>query len=160
MLSGQKLRGSRCPLDVIGYAVWLYHRFTLSYRNVEELLLERGIGVTRESIRTWCITFSDLFAQGLRHREPRRGSRWHLDEMHVDVGGVTHWLWRAALEHGVVLDVFLQRHRDTSAGGAWYPSRCTHRQAVELWCCPAHNSRAPRCGAHPSCVYRSLQQSD
>ena len=79
MLSGQKLRGSRCPLDVIGYAVWRYHRFTLSYRNVEELLLERGIGVTRESIRTWCITFSDLFAQGLRHREPRRGSRWHLD---------------------------------------------------------------------------------
>lgn len=120
MLSGQKLPGYRFPLEVIGYAVWLYHRFTLSYRDVEELLLERGIAVTRESIRTWCIKFSDLFAQGLRHREPRRGSRWHLDEMHVDVGGVTHWLWRAVDEHGVVLDVFLQRHRDTEAARSFF----------------------------------------
>lgn len=92
MLTGQKLPGYRFPLAVIGHAVWLYHRFTLSYRNIEELLLERGIVVTRESIRSWCIKFSNLFAQGLRHREPQRGSRWHLDEMHVDVGGVKHWL--------------------------------------------------------------------
>ena len=120
MLSGQKLPGYRFPLDVIGYAVWLYHRFTLSDRNVEELLLERGICVTRESIRAWCITFSDQFAQGLRHREPRRGSRWHLDEMRVDVGGVTHWLWRAVDEHGVVLDVVLQRNRDTEAATAFF----------------------------------------
>jgi hypothetical protein len=82
VLSGQKLPGYRFPLAVIGYAVWLYHRFSLSYRDVEELLLERGIAVTRESIRTWCIKFSDLFAQGLRHREPRGGSRWYLDEMY------------------------------------------------------------------------------
>lgn len=78
MPSDQKLPGYRFPLAVIGYAVWLYHRFTLSYRDIEELL-ERGIIVTRESIRNWCIKFSDLFAQGLRHREPWRGSRWHLD---------------------------------------------------------------------------------
>ncbi|WP_264778065.1 IS6 family transposase [Deinococcus aetherius] len=114
-MSGKKLPGYRFPLAVISYAVWMYHRFTLSHRDVEELLLERGIVVSRESIRTWCINFSDLLAQGLRHRELPRGSRWHLDEMHVDVGGVTHWLWRAALEHGVVLDVFLQQHRDTEA---------------------------------------------
>ncbi|MBZ9752868.1 IS6 family transposase [Deinococcus sp. HMF7604] len=119
-MSGQKLPGYRFPLEVIGYAVWLYHRFTLSYRDVEELLLERGIAVTRESIRTWCIKFSDLFAQGLRHREPRWGSRWHLDEMHIDVGGVTHWLWRAVDEHGVILDVFLQRHRDTAAARSFF----------------------------------------
>jgi len=98
----------------------LYHRFTLSYRDVEELLLERGIAVTRESIRTWCIKFSDLFAQGLRHREQRRGSRWYLDEMHVDVGGVKHWLWRAVDEHGAVLDVFLQEHRDTKAARSFF----------------------------------------
>lgn len=120
MLSGQKLPGYRFPLDVIGYAVWLYHRFTLSYRNVEELLLERGICVSRESIRTWCITFSDQFAHALRHWEPRRGSRWHLDEMHVEVGGITHWLWRAVDEHGNVLDVFLQRHRDTEAAKSFF----------------------------------------
>ena len=120
MLSGHKLPGYRFPLEVIGYAVWLYHRFTLSYRDVEELLLERGIAVTRESIRTWCIKFSDLFVQGLRHREPRRGSRWYLDEMYMDVGGVTHWLWRAVDEHGAVLDVFLQRHRDTEAAKSFF----------------------------------------
>ncbi|MPY68445.1 IS6 family transposase [Deinococcus sp. SDU3-2] len=120
MHSGEKLPGYRFPLAVIGYAVWLYHRFTLSYRDIEELLLERGIAVTRESIRHWCIKFSDLFAQGLRHREPRRGSRWHLDEMCVDVGGVKQWLWRAVDEHGAVLDVLLQQHRDTAAARSFF----------------------------------------
>ncbi|MBZ9752871.1 IS6 family transposase [Deinococcus sp. HMF7604] len=114
-MSGQKLSGYRFPLVVIGHAVWLYHRFTLSDRDIEELLLERGIAVTRESIRSWCIKFSDLFAQGLRHREPRRGSRWHLDEMCVDVGDITHWLWRAVDDQGAMLDILLQQHRDTEA---------------------------------------------
>ncbi|MFC5848885.1 IS6 family transposase [Deinococcus petrolearius] len=122
MLSGQRLPGYRFPLAVIGYAVWLYHRFTLSYRDVEEPLLERGSSVTRECIRTWCINFGvgDLFTQGLRHREPHRGSRWHLDEMCVDVGGIKHWLWRAVNEHGSVLDVFLQQHRDTEAAKSFF----------------------------------------
>jgi len=120
VLTDQKLPGYRFPLSVIGHAVWLYHRYALSYRDVEELLFERSIEVSRESIRTWCINFSGEFAQNLRHREPRRGSRWHLDEMHVVVGGVTHWLWRAVDEHGTVLDVFLQRHRDTSAATSFF----------------------------------------
>ena len=75
----------------------------------------RGIDVSRESIRTRCINFSSEFAQNLRHREPRRGSRWHLDEVCTSVDGVRHWLWRAADEHGFVLEVLLQRHRDTEA---------------------------------------------
>jgi len=120
VLSGQKLPGYRFPVVVIGYAVWLYHRFTLSYRDVEELMLERGIAVTRESIRNWCIKFSDLFAQGLLHRESRRGSRWHLDEMCVEIGGVKHWLWRAVDEHGAVLDVILQEHRHTEAARSFF----------------------------------------
>jgi len=82
---------------------------------VEELLFDRGLEVSRESIRTWCINFSGEFAQNLRHQEPRRGSRWHLDEMHVVVGRVTHWLWRAVDDQGAVLDVLLQGHRDTLA---------------------------------------------
>ena len=92
MLTDQKLPGYRFPLSVIGHAVWLYHRYALSYRDVEELLFERGIEVSRESIRTWCINFSEAFAHNLRHREPRCGSGKHLDEMHLVVGGVTHWL--------------------------------------------------------------------
>jgi transposase-like protein len=74
----------------------------------------------RESIRNWCVKFSDLFVQGLHHREPRRGSRWHLDEMCVDVGGVKHWLWRAVDEHGTVLDVLLQEHRDTETARTFF----------------------------------------
>ncbi|AZI44434.1 IS6 family transposase [Deinococcus psychrotolerans] len=119
-MTDQKLPGYRFPLSVMGHAVWLYHRYALSYRDVDELLFERGIEVSCESIRTWCINFSDEFAQNLRHREPRRGSRWHLDEMHVVICGVAHWLWRAVNEHGVVLDVFLQRHRDTSATTSFF----------------------------------------
>ncbi|GHF64656.1 transposase-like protein [Deinococcus metalli] len=88
---------------------------TLSNRDVKELLLERGIVVTRESICTWCMRFSDLFALGRSRRELRCGSRWHLDEMCVDIAGVKQWLWRAVDEHGAVLGVFLQQHRDTGA---------------------------------------------
>ena len=98
MLTDQKLAGYRFPLSVIGHAVWLYHRYALRYRDVEELLFERGIEVSRESIRAW----------------------WPLDEMRVVVGGVTHWLWRAVDEHGAVLDVLLQRHRDTSAATSFF----------------------------------------
>ena len=134
MLTDQKLPGYRFPLSVIGHAVWLYHRYALSYRDVEELLFERGIEVSRESIRTWCINFSGEFAQNLRHREPRRGSRWHLDEMHVVVGGVTHWLWRAVDEHGAVLDVFLQRHRDTSAATSFFQRLLDEYDVPEAVC--------------------------
>ena len=102
-------------MTIIGHAIWLYHRFPLSYRDVQELLHQRGIQVSHETLREWCIKFGPLFAQDLRHREPRRGSRWHLDEVCTTVDGVRHWLWRAVDEHGFVLDILLQRHRDTEA---------------------------------------------
>jgi len=82
---------------------------------VQELLHQRGIQVSHDALREWNITFSPLIAEELRHREPRRGSRWHMDEVCTTVGGVRHWLWRAVDEHGVVLDALLQRHRDTEA---------------------------------------------
>ena len=105
----------RFPMTIIGHAIWLYHRFPLSYRDVQELLHQRGIEVSHETLREWCIKFGPLFAQDLRHREPRRGSRWHLDEVCTTVDGVRHWLWRAVDEYGFVLDILLQRHRDTEA---------------------------------------------
>jgi putative transposase len=134
LLTDQKLPGDRFPLSIIGYAVWLYHRYPLSYRDVEELLFERGIRVSRASIRTWCINFSDEFARGLRHREPRRGVRWHLDEMHVLVGGVPHWLWRAVDEHGAVLDVFLQPHRDTDATKGFFKRLLGEHEVPDTVC--------------------------
>ena len=92
----------RFPISVIQHAIWLYHRFPLSYRDVQELLQEGGIEVSHDTLREWNIKFSPLIAEELRHREPRRGSRWHMDEVCTTVGGVRHWLWRAVDEHGVV----------------------------------------------------------
>ncbi|MGX9688600.1 IS6 family transposase [Deinococcus wulumuqiensis] len=110
----------RFPLSVIGYALRLYHRFPLSQRDVQELLDERGVQVSHETLRQWNIKFAPLLTEELRHREPRRGSRWHLDEVCVKVGGVKHWLWRAVDEYGDVLDILLQEHRDTQAAKSFF----------------------------------------
>lgn len=82
---------------------------------MQELLFERGIVVSHETLRQWNIKFALLITEKLRHREPRRGSRWHIDEVCVPVGGVKYWLWRAVDEHGALLDLLLQLHRDTQA---------------------------------------------
>ena len=113
-------KGYRFPKAVISYAVYLYHRFLLSYRDVQELLFERGIDVSHETVRVWCGKFGPKLAEVLRLRKPRRGQSWHLDEMRVVVGGVTKWLWRAVNEHGEVLDVLLQEHRDTGAAKRFF----------------------------------------
>ncbi|PTA66380.1 IS6 family transposase [Deinococcus arcticus] len=104
----------------MGYALWLYHRFPLRQRDVQELLHQRDIVVSHETLRQWNIKFAPVLTEDLRHREPRRGSRWFLDEVHVKVGGVTHWLWRAVDEHGAVLDMLLQRCRDTEAARTFF----------------------------------------
>src|ERR687883_1768867 len=107
--------GYRFPPDISQRAVWLYLRFTLSYRDVEELLAERGIVVTYESIRRWVLTFGPAIARRLRARRPRPHGRWHLDEMCVRMGGRLMYLWRAVDAEGEVLDVLLQAKRDTKA---------------------------------------------
>lgn len=111
----ERPKGYRFPKTIISYAVYLYHRFLLSYRDVQELLFERGIDVSHETVRVWCAKFGPDIAEALRHRKPRYGRIWHLDEMSIVLSGVTHWLWRAVNEHGEVLDVLLQEHRDTGA---------------------------------------------
>ncbi len=89
-------KGFRFPAEVISHAAWLYHRFPLSYREVEELLLARGIVVSYETIRAWCDRFGPQYAAGLRRRRPRAGDKWHLDEVFVKINGVRHYLWRNA----------------------------------------------------------------
>src|ERR671914_1437523 len=103
------------PAEIIRHATWLYLRFTLSYRDVEELLAERGIIVAYESIRRWVLTFGPAIARRLRARRPKPHGRWHLDEMCVRVGGKQMYLWRAVDAEGEVLDVLLQAKRDTKA---------------------------------------------
>ncbi|THF66692.1 IS6 family transposase [Deinococcus sp. Arct2-2] len=114
-MTDQKPYRHRFPMSIIQHAVWLYHRFPLSYRDVQELLHQRGIEVSHETLREWCMKFGSFFAEELRHRESRAGSRWYLDEVCTSVNGVRHWLWRAVDEHGFVLDILLQRHRDAEA---------------------------------------------
>ncbi|THF70901.1 IS6 family transposase [Deinococcus sp. Arct2-2] len=105
----------RFPISIIQQAVWLSHHCPLSSRDVQDLLQERGVEVSHDTLREWNITFSPWFADHLRHRDPRPCSRWHMDEVCTTVGGVRHWLWRAVDEHGVVLEVLRQRHRDPEA---------------------------------------------
>src|ERR687897_1992076 len=107
--------GYRFPPAMIQRAVWMYLRFTLSFRDVEELLAERGIVVTYESIRRWVLAFGPAIARRLRARRQRPHGRWHLDEMFVRVGGQQMYLWRAVDAEGEVLDVLLQAKRDTKA---------------------------------------------
>ena len=105
----------RFPPAIIRHAVWLYLRFTLSYRDVEDLLAERGIDVSYETVRRWVKKFGPMFARKLRRRRPRPSSQWHLDEMAVQIGGKRFWLWRAVDSEGEVLDILVQRRRDKAA---------------------------------------------
>src|SRR5215217_5603378 len=107
--------GYRFPREIIQRAVWMSLRFTLSFRDVEELLAERGIVVTHESVRRWVLAFGPPIAGRLRARRPKPHGRWHLDEMFVRVGGKQMYLWRAVDAEGEVLDVLVQAKRDTKA---------------------------------------------
>src|SRR5205823_12997226 len=107
--------GYRYPAEIISYAVWLYFRFPLSLRMVEEMLAARGISVTHETIRQWNLKFGREFANRIRRRAPRRGDKWHLDEVVISVAGKKHWLWRAVDQDGFVLDVLVQSRRNEKA---------------------------------------------
>ncbi len=105
----------RFPPRASAHAVWLYCRFALSYRDVEELLAERGVSVTDETIRQWCRKFGQLYANDLRRRRPRPGDTWHLDEVFISINGTQHSLWRAVDQEGNVLDILVQARRDEAA---------------------------------------------
>src|SRR5215203_5869764 len=108
-------RRHRFPPPVIQHAIWLYLRFTLSYRDVEELLAERGLEVSYETVRRWVLKFGPAFARNLRRLRPRPSAQWHLDEMAVVIGGKRLWLWRAVDSEGEVLDMLVQPRRDRAA---------------------------------------------
>ena len=120
----------RFPADVIRHAVWLYFRFSLSFRDVEELLAQRGIEVSYETIRCWTIKFGPLIAKRLKKRRGAPSPRWHLDEMVCWIGGKRMYLWRAVDDEGEVLHLVVQRRRDTDAGLRLL-KRLLHNQPVE-----------------------------
>src|SRR6186997_2120847 len=107
--------GYRFPPEVISQAIWLYFRFPLSLRMVEEMLAARGIDVSHETVRQWARKFGQAFANQIRRRLPRAGDKWHLDEVVITIAGKKHWLWRAVDQDGIVLDVLVQSRRDKHA---------------------------------------------
>jgi putative transposase len=110
----------RFPAEVISNSVWLYYRFPLSHRDVEELLSERGIEVSYETVRRWANQFGALFTEELRRRQPTRGTTWHLDEVFLRMNGRRVYLWRAIDEHGQVLDILVQERRDAAAAERFF----------------------------------------
>src|SRR5690349_20165334 len=107
--------GYRFPAEIISHAVWLYHVFGLSLRDVELILAERGITVTHESIRQWCLRFGADFARRMRRRRPKPGDTWQVDGVFLRINGVLHYLWRAVDQHGVVLDILVHDRRNAIA---------------------------------------------
>jgi len=110
----------RFPAEIIQYAVWLYHRFNLSHRDIEDLLAERGIIVSYESIRLWCNKFGTKYAARLRRKHQGYGDTFFIDEVFVKIDGKQHYLWRAVYQDGEVVDVFLQKRRDGKAAKRFF----------------------------------------
>ncbi len=135
----------RFPAEIISHSVWLYFRFALSFRDVEEMLAMRGVSVTYETVREWCLKFGQTYANVLRHRSSRPGDRWHLDEVFLKISnGRIDYLWRAVDQDGDVLDILVQSQRDKGAAKKFFrktikgiaicPARDNHRQAEKLRC--------------------------
>jgi len=103
----------RFPPEIIRHAIWLYGRFTLSFRDVEELLAERGVDASYETVRRWFLKFGLSIAANIRHSGPRPSDHWHLDAMVITIRGNRYWLWRAVDNEGEVLDFLVQRRRNT-----------------------------------------------
>jgi putative transposase len=118
--SATRYKNHRFPVEIISHAVWLYFRFCLSFRDVEELLSERGVSVTYEAIRKWCRKFGQQYANQLRRRRPRLGDKWHMDEVFLTIKGERHYLWRAVDQDGHVLDILVQRRRDKRAARKFF----------------------------------------
>ncbi|WP_371572624.1 IS6 family transposase [Streptomyces sp. NBC_01314] len=113
-------KGHRYPVEVISQAVWLYHRFPLGFREVEELMLGRGVTVSYETIRRWCAKFGQAYAGALRRRQPRPGDKWHLDKVFIKINGRLQYLWRAVDQNGNVLDVLVQNRRNKTAARRFF----------------------------------------
>jgi putative transposase len=110
----------RFPAEIISHCVWLYNCLSLSFRDIEKMMLYRGIEVTYETIRGWNDKFPSPTARKIRHHRPKASRKWHLDEMRVKIKGEVYWLWRAVDEEGQVLDILMQKHRDTEAAKRFF----------------------------------------
>ena len=124
---GSRYRCHRFPPQIISHAVWLYHRFTLSFRDVEDLLAERGVTVSYESIRRWGRKFGPDYARSVRRKQGRLGDVWHVDELFITIRGQRHYLWRAVDQDGDVIDILVTRRRDGKAAKRFFRKMLKHQ---------------------------------
>ena len=132
----------RFPSEIISHAVWLYYRFALSFRDVEDLLAQRGITVTYETIRQWCLTFGRDYARTLRRRRGQQGDTWHVDELFVTLNGRRQYLWRAVDEDGDVLDILVQSRRNRRAAVRFVVSEIA--ETTRMCSSPTDHRQAPQ----------------
>jgi putative transposase len=118
--TSERYKNHRFPGEIISHGLWRYYRFTLSYRDVEELLFEHGITVSHEAIRQWCRKFGQDYANRLRRRRPQPGNKWHLDEVFLTINGQRHYLWRAVDQDDHVLDILVQSRRNKQAAKKFF----------------------------------------
>ena len=150
--------GHRFPAEVIRRATWLYHVFGLSLRDVELILAERGVVVSHESIRRWCLRFGAAFAARLRRRRPRPGDTWHMDEVYLKINGELFYLWRAVDQHGVVLESWsktaaMPRLPNASSNACWWASSTSPERSSRMGSAAtaSRNARScPVCGIGPA----------
>ena len=124
---GSRYRRHRFPPQIISYAIWVYHRFALSFRDVEDLLAERGVTVSYESIRRWCHKFGPNYARSLRRKQGRAGDIWLVDELFIRIRGRRHYLWRAVDQDGDVIDILVTRRRDRKAAKRFFRKLLKHQ---------------------------------
>jgi putative transposase len=107
-------------VEIISHCVWLYYRFPLSLRDVEQMMAHRGVTVSYETIHQWCRKFGQTYANALRRCRARPGDKWHLNEVVIKIAGKTHYLWRAVDQHGTVLDILVTSRRDAKAAARFF----------------------------------------
>ncbi len=120
MSSSSLYQRHRFPPEIISHCVWLYYRFALSFRDVEEIMAERGVTLSYEAIREWSRKFGNSFAKKLKQNRLQTGDKWHLDEMFVKINGKPHYLWRAVDQNGNALDILVQKSRDKRAAKRFF----------------------------------------
>jgi putative transposase len=118
--TAHRYKRHRFPAEIISHCVWLYFRFCLSYRDVEELMAARGVTLSYEAVRYWCRKFGQAYAHQLHHRRPRPGDTWHLDEVFLSIHKERYYLWQAVDQDGAVLDILVQRRRDKRAAKTFF----------------------------------------
>jgi putative transposase len=127
-----KYSGYRYPTQIISHAVWLYHRFTLSFRDIEELLAARGITVSYETIRNWCLKFGTQYCHLIKKNRGKLDDIWYLDEVFIKINGVLHYLWRAVDQGGDEIDILVQKRKDAKAAKRFFKKLLKGQQATPI----------------------------